>query len=183
MVDVNNKLAGTGNCLNVVNKSPNGCDEMRVATIELTYPRIFNMGGASIFNFLVRMHLPKDITSKLPIFNHGGVPPVLYDIANGKRYIGDISNPDTVKIFLNLQLLTLQTLYLTTHSGNYYKEIQLLKQESLLTLLYADTRVITLSSAILLFMVHGSANYVEQYRQYRSSPEGGLFNAKVDRYQ
>src|SRR5204862_7144140 len=63
-------------------------DELRVATIELEYSRLFNFGGSSSFEFYLN---PSDKGRYLKIINldKGNADAVLCDITNGKRYIAD----------------------------------------------------------------------------------------------
>ncbi|MDB5248010.1 MAG: type sorting protein [Segetibacter sp.] len=175
-LNVSKISTGTAN-FEIVNKSRNGCDEMRVAMVELTYPRVFNMGGASIFNF------PLERSSKghyleITNFKHTGVPPVLYDLASGKRYVGNISNPDTIKIVLAPSDVD-YNLVLTTSSGAYYKEITNIETRKFTDFSTVDKQGDYLIISNPLIYGSGSENYVEQYQQYRSSQQGGSFNAKI----
>ncbi|HXL58634.1 MAG TPA: hypothetical protein VN958_20370, partial [Chitinophagaceae bacterium] len=61
-------------------------DELRVATIELEYPRRFNFGGSSDFEFYINAS-DKGRFLKIANFNKGNADAVLCDITNGKRYI------------------------------------------------------------------------------------------------
>ncbi|MCW3109347.1 MAG: type sorting protein, partial [Segetibacter sp.] len=176
LIDVN-KISSGSCTFYVFNKSPSGCDEMRVAMVELTYPRVFNMGGASVFKFSV------DSSSKgrylaITNFNHAGVPPVLYDLSNNKRYVADISNADTVKIVLDPSTVP-YNLVLTTQSGNYYKAISKIQTRNFINFSNAANQGNYLIISNPLIYGSGSNNYVEQYSQYRSSAAGGLYNAKI----
>src|SRR5205807_1756522 len=74
-------------------------DALRIATFALTYPRLFNFGNASTFRFT----LASSTTGRLiniTNFNAGTSTPVLYDIANGKRYIADMSVSNTWRFLL-----------------------------------------------------------------------------------
>ncbi len=177
MIDVS-KISAGSTTFYVVNNSPAACDEMRTAMIELTYPRVFDMGGASYFNFTL------DTSAKgrfiaITNFNNGGVPPVLYDVSNGKRYVGDISNPDTIKIALDPSPNVPYKLVLTTQAGNYYKAIQNIQTRNFIDYSNAANQGNYLIISNPLIYGNGSTNYVEQYRQYRSSAAGGSFTAKV----
>ncbi|HUQ97297.1 MAG TPA: hypothetical protein VM010_06505, partial [Chitinophagaceae bacterium] len=74
-------------------------DRMVVAQHELVYPRQFNFGGASNFEFT----LPEKSTeSYLEIsgFSYGTTPPVLFDLTNSQRYVGDISAAPIVRFVI-----------------------------------------------------------------------------------
>jgi hypothetical protein len=161
----------------VVNQSPSACDEMKVAMIELTYPRTLNFGGASVFEF----SLPLSYSGRylaIANFNPSGVAPVLYDLSNGKRYVGDISNPDTVKVLLDPST-TQYNLVLTTQAGSYYKSIATIQPRNFIDFSSAANQGDYLIISNPLIYGSGAANYVEQYKQYRSSATGGNYNAKV----
>jgi len=71
------------NCL-----TPN--DRMVIAKTELTYARQFHFGNLNNFAF----DLPASATAKyleISGFSFGTFNPILYDLTNGKRYVGDIS--------------------------------------------------------------------------------------------
>ena len=67
--------------------------------MNLTYPRVFNFGDAMNFQFELPAN-PAGNYLEITNFNYGSTAPVLYDITNGKRYIGDISNPALLKFAL-----------------------------------------------------------------------------------
>ncbi|WP_207492761.1 C25 family cysteine peptidase [Aridibaculum aurantiacum] len=161
----------------IINQSPSPCDEMRVAKIELTYPRQFNFGGSSVFEFSVPASSSGRLL-KIANFNHGGVAPVLYDQANGKRYVTDISDPNIVQVVLAPATVAYQ-LVLTTQAGNYFKEISSFQQRSFINYAQPANQGDYLIVSNPLIYGSGSENYVEQYRQYRSSTTGGGYNAKV----
>lgn len=176
LVDVNKLSSGIATVY-VVNQSPNGCDEMRVALVEITYPRVFNMGGASMMKF------PLDASSSgrylaVTNFNHGGVSPVLYDLANNKRYVGDISNPDTVKVVLDPSTVSYD-LVLTTQAGNYFKTISTTEKRNFTNFNDPGNQGNYLIISNPLIYGNGASNYVQQYSEYRSSLAGGSYNAKV----
>jgi hypothetical protein len=172
-----NKISAGSATFYIINQSPDGCDEMRTAKVELTYPRLFNFGGASVFNFTL------DSSSKgrylaITNFNYNGVAPVLYDIANGKRYVADISNADTVKVVLDPSTVP-YNLVLTSQAGTYYKTISNLQTRKFINFSDPANQGNYLIISNPLIYGSGSTNYVEQYRQYRASTAGGSFDAKV----
>ncbi len=161
----------------IVNMSPNPCDEMRVSMIELTYPRQFNLSGASVFE----LSLPASATGrylKFSNFNYSATAPVLYDIANGKRYVADISDPSFVQVVLPASTIPYQ-LVLTTQAGTYYKDITTFQPRAFVNYAQAANQGDYLIISNPLLYGSGQTNYVEQYRQYRSSSAGGAYNAKL----
>ncbi len=161
----------------IINQSSANCDEIRVAQIELTYPRQFNLGGNSCFRF----SLPASNTGrylKIANFNYGGMAPILMDLANGKRYVTDISTPDTLKIVLQPSTLPYE-LALVGYATTTIQTITDLNQRSFTNYALAANQGDYLIISNPLIYGSGATNYVEQYRQYRASATGGGFTAKT----
>src|SRR5439155_6266753 len=81
------------------NLSINSEDELRVATIELEYPHLFNFGGGASFRFFIEGS-NNGRYLKIANFNRGTADAVLYDLTNGKRYIANTDNPDSLQFLL-----------------------------------------------------------------------------------
>jgi hypothetical protein len=82
-------LASNNAKIDIRNLSEVSTDRMVVGMLELTYPRQFNLGGRTSFEF----QLPANPAgNKLVIkgFNSEGVAPVLYDLTNGYRIVGAV---------------------------------------------------------------------------------------------
>ncbi len=175
-VDASKISSGTG-LFQVVNLSPSACDQMRVSLIEFTYPRQFNLSNASYFE----MQLPSSPDGrylKIANFNSGGVPPVLYDLTNGTRYEGDMSIPDTLQFALESSS-TAYKLVLTTQAGNYYVNGVNLQQRNFTNFDLTAKQGNYLIISNPLIYGSGATNYVDQYKAYRTSQQGGSYNAKV----
>jgi hypothetical protein len=78
------------NTIEITNQSTGYYDRLVVAQYELTYPRLFNLGDTMNFQFELPAN-PAGNYLEITNFNYGSTAPVLYDLTNGKRYIGDIS--------------------------------------------------------------------------------------------
>lgn len=68
-----------------------GQQQNRIQMIEITYPRQFDFGGASIFSFQVPAGSGKKYL-EISNFNDNGSTPILYDIANGYRITTSAGN-------------------------------------------------------------------------------------------
>ncbi len=76
--------------IRINNQTTTGSDRIVVGKYELTYPRQFNFGGASLFEF----NLPgSSVGNYLEItnFTNNAVAPILYDLSEGKRYVADVA--------------------------------------------------------------------------------------------
>ena len=175
-VDASKISSGTA-LFQVVNLSPSACDQMRVSLIEFTYPRTFNLNNASYFE----IPLPASASGRylqIANFNTGGVAPVLYDIANNTRYVADMTMADTLQFVLEPST-TAYKLVLTTQAGAFYKDANSLEQRNFTDYNAAANQGNYLIISNPLIYGSGATNYVEQYKTYRSSPEGGAFTAKI----
>ena len=76
-----------------------GYDAMDIVSYEITYPRKFDFGGNTNFEF----YLPATgIGNYLEItnFTYGSGTPVLYDLSNNERYVADLSAAPILKFAL-----------------------------------------------------------------------------------
>lgn len=152
-------------------------DRLKVAFIELTYPRAFNFGGVSNFRF----QLPaKAAGTYLEIagFNFSGTP-VLYDLNNGRRYEVTVSGVSQLRVFLQ-PTTTVQDFILVNEDASNIKNITSLEPRSFVNYqqsqLQGDYLIITNNA-----LMNGSSGSkpVAEYQAYRASVAGGSFNAKV----
>ena len=156
-----------------VTSSPD--DELRVASIELQYPHLFNFGGASFFGFNI------DSSShgrylKIANYNRSTANAVLYDIANGKRYIGDTTIPGTLQFWLEPSQ-TKYSLYLVRGDGSTDTIVKSLQQKQFINYAQASNQgnYLIITNPIL----RNGTDYIQQYSDYRSSDSGGHFNVKI----
>lgn len=152
-------------------------DRMVVHKVEITYPRQFNFGGAANFEF----SLPASATGnylEISGFTHNNVPPVLYDLTNGRRYQAEISG-GLVRVVLNPSA-TERNLVMVSQEPSNFVPITSLKSRSFTNYsLAANQGDYVIISNPLLFNGAGGSNPVEEYRSYRSSAQGGSYTAKI----
>ncbi|MBL7726164.1 MAG: hypothetical protein JNM68_00685, partial [Dinghuibacter sp.] len=174
-VPLANISTGSANMV-VTNQSSNGNDRMVVMMHELTYPRLFNFGGAANFEFT----LPASSGNYLEIdnFNFGAATPVLYDITNGQRYAAVI-NGSQLRFALPASA-TARNLVLVSEVAANITNITSLVPRTMTNLMQAanqgDYLIITTKK------LHNPAdpnNGVVRYKNYRGSLNGGSFNTKV----
>ena len=162
--------------IRIVNNAVNVNDRMVVHKFEMTYARQFNFGGAAQFEF----SLPSSPTGKyleISNFNNGGVAPVLIDITNGRRYVGDIAVTGLVRFVL--PAAGSRNFVLLSTAPAAVKTINTLQVRNFIN--YSETQnqgdYLIISSPKLYNGPGG--NPVEAYRVYRNSAEGGSYNAKI----
>lgn len=159
------------------NSVPN--DRFVVPMMGITYPArfIFN----NLKNFLFNLQ-PSSTGNYLDIgsFNYGSVAPVLYDMTGGYRYVADISTPGRVRFVLPPSNLPDRQMILVNQENNYPCTITSLTPKNFVdysqSSFQGDFLIISHPS---LYNDGSGNNYVEQYRQYRTSLQGGSFDAKV----
>jgi len=160
----------------IVNGSSVNTDRMAVAKYEMTYPRTFNFGGNSLFEFTVAANANGNYL-EIANVSYGAIAPILYDLTNGIRYQGDLSVQGLVRFSL-------------PPSGD--RELVLMSQDpSNLKAVISATRrdfvdysqpsnqgdFMIISNPRLYTGPNGNA--AENYRLYRSSPQGGGYHARV----
>lgn len=163
----------------VKNLCANSNDRMAVAKTELTYPRQFNFGGANSFIFELQANAAGNYL-EISGFNYGGtIPPILYDLTNGKRYVCNIDVPLLVRVALEPSSST-RKLVLVTQISSFPKYITLVSKRNFidysLTQNQGDFLIITHNS---LLTGTGGSQPIEEYKQYRNSVAGGSHNARV----
>jgi hypothetical protein len=180
----NLSLLSSGNATVAITNITENCgtsscpvDRMVVHKLEITYPRQFNFDGAANFEF----SLPASASGnylEIAGFSHSGVAPVLYDLTNRKRYVGEISG-SLIKIALEASA-TNRNLVLASQGGVNVSSISTLQPREFINYNTAATQAdyLIISNTLLFNGINGT-NPVEDYRVYRSSSQGGGYNAKI----
>lgn len=163
----------------IENTSSTTNDYMGVAFFEVKYPSKFIFNNKKNFYF----ELPSSsIGNYLEIdkFNYGSTPPVLLDIITGQRYTGDISIPGKVKFALPASSLSLQKFILISEDASNVSTVSNITQRNFINYSLANNQgdYLIISNKVLYNNGSGQ-NYVDQYRAYRSSQQGGSYKAKV----
>lgn len=167
---------GTAN-FSITNATSAANDRVRVAFVEMNYPRSFNFGGASNFRF----QLPaKSIGTYLEIsgFSFSGIP-VIYDLSNGKRYEVDATNPSLLKVFLQSTSVD-QDLVLVNEDASNIKSMRSFETRNFENYVASPNQgnYLIITNKLLLSGSNGSQP-VEDYRAFRSTVAGGSFNSKI----
>ncbi len=152
-------------------------DRIVVASVGLTYPATFNFANTKYFPFELTA-APSGNYLVIDNFNYGSTAPVLYDISSGNRYVGEIlSTPGKVKFVLPASNTGRKFILMSQETPQL---IGVISQRNFLDLTNANNQAdyMIISNPALYNDGNGN-NYVDQYRQYRSSSVGGGYNAKV----
>lgn len=156
-------------------------DRMVVATIEMTYPRVFHFSNLRVFPFELQAN-PNGNFLDIVTFNHTSIKPILYDMTHNRRYEAVLEGPGNVarvkialppsavdrKLVLVHQVADLITNITSFEPRNFVNFAAPERQGDFLIITHP---VLTSAS--------GGSDPVEEYRLYRSSTQGGSHNAKV----
>jgi hypothetical protein len=161
------------------NTSSVSTDRMTVAFDEVTYPSKWIFNNQTNFYF----ELPASNKGNYLVidkFNYGNTAPVLFDLNSNRRYIGDISTAGKVKFALSASVDTLRKFELVSEDPALIKNINSFQKRDFLNFnLAANQGDYLIISNPLLYTSTSGADNVDLYKQYRHSPQGGGFNAKV----
>jgi hypothetical protein len=151
-----------------------------IATLGITYPATFNFNNQKSFYFELAASASGNYLL-IDNFNYGTEAPVLYDINNGRRYIGDIATtPGKVKFVLPASTDLVRKFILNNIEPANTNFINNITSKTFVNYNTTATRgdYIIISNPALYNDGNG-ANKVEEYRAYRSSTNGGSYNAKI----
>jgi hypothetical protein len=151
-------------------------DRMVVHRFRMTYPRLFNFGGATRFEF----SLPASTTGNLleiSNFNYGTTAPVLLDLTNRRRYTADLSSSG--KLRFALPPSGSRDLVLCSIGSGQVGNIAQLQTRKFTDFRSAQNQgsFLIISSSRLFAGPNG--NPVENYRAYRASAAGGGHDARI----
>lgn len=158
------------------NSSTDGNDRMGIGFTSLLYPRQFNFGNKSNFEFTLSAS-PQGNYIEITNFNWGGAtPPVLYDLTNGKRYVANTASSGMLKFALLASASERRCVLVSQNSTNIAAVSSLSSRRFIDYSKPENQGDFLIISNKILFTGN---NAVESYRQYRSSAEGGSFAAKI----
>jgi Peptidase family C25/FlgD Ig-like domain/CARDB len=159
--------------------SSNPTDRVVVSDFSVTYPARFDFNNTKSWYFELAASASGNYLV-IDNFDHGGVAPVLYDINNGLRYTCDISTPGKVKIVLPPSADAVRKFNMISVAAASISNIAALTSKTFTNFGQAANQgTYIIISSPLLYDNGSGVNFVEQYRQYRSSIAGGSFNTKT----
>lgn len=157
------------------NTSQIATDRMVVSYYEWTYPRLFNFGGATNFEFTLPAR-PEGYYLEIVNFNLGTLAPILYDMANGERFTGVVVTPgatgsvrfalpptaaDRKLVLVNAGATNISTV--TSMTTRVFRRYDVPANQG---------DYIIISNPILYTGTSGN-NPVQDYKNYRQSAAGG----------
>ena len=155
-------------------------DNMVIATTSITYPSTFNFNNTTQFAF----DLGATTTGNFLVidnFNFGTTAPILYDLNNGRRYVGDIvSTPGKVKFVLPASSDITRKFILNNVENANVKVVNAITPKTFVDYnASANKGDYIIISHPKMYNDGTGINNVELYRAYRSTANGGGYNAKI----
>ncbi len=155
-------------------------DRMVIAGVNITYPATFNFNNQRTFYFELAASATGNYL-QISNFNFGTQPPVLYDMTAGKRYVGDVTSiPGKINFVLPASPEAIRKFRLVNEESGNIRTVAALTQKTFVNYNTAATRgdFIIISNP-KLYNDGAGVNNVDLYKQYRSSANGGSYNAQV----
>lgn len=174
---VNSTISSGTATVQFTNTSGNTNDRMQVSFFELNYPRTFNFNGQSNFKF----ELPAKSGGyflQISNFNYGSTQPVLYDVKNGERFIGDISG-GSLKFALPGTATDRQLVLVSEEGANITTVNELTTRSFVDYSLAANQGTYVIITHPILYTGSSGNNPVEDYKNYRESTAGGAYSVLV----
>ncbi len=159
--------------------STNSNDRIVVSCFSVTYPATFNFNNEKNFYFELKENIAGNFLV-ITNFNSNGIAPILYEYNTSKRYLGDISTPGQVKFALPPSTDTLRKFNLMSQDVSNINLVTSLSSKTFINYATAANQGDYLIISNPALYNNGSGlNYVDLYRQYRSSITGGSYNARI----
>jgi len=141
-----------------------------LASLKVTYPRLFNFDSQRLFYFTLENNENKYI--EIENFN-GGLAPVLYDLTNNLRIIPEVLN-NVYRIYLPQYGNVAKRDFLLCNSTSGFSTITV---DSLIPRTFTDYSIPTFASDYIIVshpaMHIGDTDEVARYADYRHSTDGG----------
>lgn len=167
------QLASGNVSVQFTNGSPVSTDRMVISEFEITYPREFKFGNAKNFRFTLPA---KGAGYFLAIreFTYGSTPPVLYDMAAGERYVGDITTTPGSILFALPGSSVARDLLLVSEEADNITAVSSLTAKTFINYgLAANQGDYMIISHPSLYVGTSGNNPVNDYKAYRESQAGG----------
>jgi len=149
-------------------------DRYSVSVARLRHPRAFNFDNKTVFAFTIQGNGGEQYL-EIENFNAGAVAPILYDLSNRLRLEGIIDNG---KIKFKLPPAAGARDLFLANAASGYRTVTNLLPLTFTDYSEADAQFIIISNKRLYNDGQGG-NPIEEYAQYRSTPEGGGYRTVV----
>ncbi|MFM9951850.1 MAG: C25 family cysteine peptidase [Saprospiraceae bacterium] len=149
-------------------------DRYSVSVARLRHPRAFNFDNKTVFAFTIQGNGGEQYL-EIENFDAGAVAPILYDLSNRLRLEGII---ESGKIKFKLPAATGARDLFLANAASGYRTVTSLLPVTFTDYLNTDAQFIIISNK-RLYNDGSGGNPIEEYAQYRSTPEGGGYRTVV----
>ncbi len=153
-------------------------DVFGVSFLEIKYPRNFDCSGLDFFSFSLAPSLASQYL-EFQNFNHGGNPPRLYDLTNKKYYSGNIAVGGLTRFYIEPSVTDRELVLYATNSSsiaNVFSSKNFQFTDYTSAAKEGNYLIITHPA---LEQITSGHNYIDDYKNYRSSVTGGSFSVQV----
>ena len=154
-----------------VNGAYDGNDKTAISVIKLKYPHRFDFENQDFFAFTIEASSTKKYL-EIENFNSGSNAPIIYDLTNQQRLVSTVSN-ELIQVVLPASSED-RKIVLISESGT--KDITNLIPVNFIDYSQQESQFVIISSK-KLFDDGQSNNWVEAYKDYRSSAAGGNYSS------
>lgn len=165
--------------LEIKNLCPSANDRMVLGQTQVIYPRLFDFNATNNFYFELDAN-PSGNYLEITNFNNGTSAPILLDLTNGARYVCDISTPGIIKVVLQPSVVNRRLFLYSTSPAYVVRAVTSFQQRNFVNYSLAANQgdYLIISHPNFNFSSTGQ-NPLTEYLNYRKSPEGGGYNAKI----
>jgi len=149
-------------------------DQYAYSVVSLRYPRVFNFDNKTAFVFEIQGNGAEQYL-EIENFNAGTAAPILYDVSNRLRLVGNAEN-GIIKFKLPAASGARSLVLINAVSG--YRTVTTLRPVTFTDYSAADAQFIIISNA-RLFNDGQGGNPVAEYADYRNSLDGGGYRTMV----
>lgn len=162
--------------LDFINTSSSAFDQYMVGQVEISYTRKFDFNNLASFEFTIDPSVSDQLV-EISSFNHGGTAPILLDLTNQHRYTGELKGSNVR--FLIPSDSKKRNLVLLSTSNAEISLVDRLKDQTFIDFSKTSNQgdFIIITDSVIRKSSSGDA--VENYKQYRSSVEGGNYKVLV----
>ena len=165
-----------GTIVNYSLKIPGEWD--RLCMNEIIYPRLFNFDNLTKWKFGVEKS--EEIYLEINGFNASNTTPILYDFENKERYLGIVEPGFICKFQMKAAVNKRNNLYLSSQLATDMFSVTKVEKIKMENPVLSDREgdYLIIGSKRLIASTNGN-NYLQDYSDYRSSPEGGSYHAQL----
>ena len=171
-----NLLGRAIDTVRIINSSAVASDRMTAYKYEITYPRLFNFGGSSLFEFELSA---STVGNYLEIvnFNAGAEAPILYELSEGKRYVADNSTAGVLKFALPAG--GDRRFVLMNATSNQVQTVNAITRKNFIDYTATNRQGDFLIVAHSSLFTSSKGDPIQQYANYRTSVDGGSYKVGV----